>query len=131
MAKIIATTLRTFGTSRVLGRKGWRAQDVIRPGLPASKTALFPALDGDCRVVRTVGGRTAVRNAPGSHRSKPDLDPTNLHGRGPGNLAIALVGLVRDRDRTAHVQGVCKVDGEIVVEAEMLFSYTDVSYLNG
>ena len=39
------------------------------------------------------------------------------------------VEIIRDRDRTASVKGTGRVDGEIVVEAEMLFSYTDASYL--
>lgn len=48
----------------------------------------------------------------------------------PGDQLIMEVEILRDRERTASVKGVGKVDGEIVVEAEMLFSYTDAKYLN-
>ena len=48
----------------------------------------------------------------------------------PGDQLVMEIEIVRDRDRTAHVKGTGKVDGEVVVEAEMLFSYTDRSYLN-
>ena len=47
----------------------------------------------------------------------------------PGDQLIMEVEIIRDRERTSQVKGVAKVDGEIVVEAEMLFSYTDNSYL--
>ncbi len=48
----------------------------------------------------------------------------------PGDQLMMEVEILRDRDRTAHVKGVAKVDGEVVVEAAMLFSYTDSKYLN-
>ena len=41
------------------------------------------------------------------------------------------VEILRDRERTAQVKGVGKVNGETVIEAEMMFSYTDRSYLDG
>lgn len=47
----------------------------------------------------------------------------------PGDQLILEVEIIRDRERTAQVKGVGKVDGDIVVEAEMLFSYTDIAYL--
>ena len=47
----------------------------------------------------------------------------------PGDQLLMEVEIVRDRERTAQVKGVAKVDGEVVIEAEMLFSYTDASYL--
>ncbi|MDO8675784.1 MAG: UDP-3-O-acyl-N-acetylglucosamine deacetylase [Candidatus Omnitrophota bacterium] len=47
----------------------------------------------------------------------------------PGDQLLMEVEIIRDRDRTASVKGTGRVDGEIVVEAEMLFSYTDASYL--
>jgi len=48
----------------------------------------------------------------------------------PGDQLLMEVEIIRDRDRTAQVKGTGKVDGEIVVEAQMLFSYTDASYLH-
>lgn len=48
----------------------------------------------------------------------------------PGDQLVMDVEIVRDRERTAQVKGVGKVDGETVVEAEMLFSYTDKKYLD-
>ncbi len=47
----------------------------------------------------------------------------------PGDQLMMEVEILRDRDRTAQVKGTARVDGEIVVESEMLFSYTDASYL--
>lgn len=47
----------------------------------------------------------------------------------PGDQLLMEVEIIRDRERTASVKGTGKVDGEIVVEAQMLFSYTDASYL--
>lgn len=47
----------------------------------------------------------------------------------PGDQLVMEVEIIRDRERTAQVKGVGKVDGEIAVEAEMLFSYTDSAYL--
>lgn len=47
----------------------------------------------------------------------------------PGDQLIMEVEIVRDRDRTAQVKGVGRVGSEAVVEADMLFSYTDASYL--
>lgn len=48
----------------------------------------------------------------------------------PGDQLVLEVEILRDRERTAQVKGVGKVDGEVVVEAEMLFSYTDMNTLN-
>ncbi len=48
----------------------------------------------------------------------------------PGDQLIMEVEIIRDRERTAQVKGVCKVDGEVAVEADMMFSYTDAQYLN-
>ncbi|MEI7998596.1 MAG: bifunctional UDP-3-O-[3-hydroxymyristoyl] N-acetylglucosamine deacetylase/3-hydroxyacyl-ACP dehydratase [Candidatus Omnitrophota bacterium] len=47
----------------------------------------------------------------------------------PGDQLIMEVEIIRDRERTAQVIGVGKVGGEVVVEAEMMFSYMDASYL--
>lgn len=47
----------------------------------------------------------------------------------PGDQLVLEVEILRDRDRTASVKGVGKVDGEVVVEADMMFSYTDMAYL--
>jgi UDP-3-O-[3-hydroxymyristoyl] N-acetylglucosamine deacetylase/3-hydroxyacyl-[acyl-carrier-protein] dehydratase len=48
----------------------------------------------------------------------------------PGDQLVMEIEIVRDRDRTAQVKGVAKVDGEVAVEAEMLFSYTEGKYLH-
>ncbi len=47
----------------------------------------------------------------------------------PGDQLMMEVEILRDRERTAQVKGVGRVDGEIVVEAMMVFSYTDIAYL--
>jgi len=48
----------------------------------------------------------------------------------PGDQLLMEVEIVRDRERTAHVKGVARVDGEVAIEAEMMFSYTEAHYLN-
>lgn len=48
----------------------------------------------------------------------------------PGDQLLMEVEIIRDRERTAHVKGVARVDGEVACEAEMMFSYTDAHYLN-
>jgi 3-hydroxymyristoyl/3-hydroxydecanoyl-(acyl carrier protein) dehydratase len=40
------------------------------------------------------------------------------------------VEVLRDRSRTALVKGTARVGTEIVAEAEMLFSFTEASYLS-
>ena len=47
----------------------------------------------------------------------------------PGDQLMMEVEIIRDRERTAHVKGVCRVDGEVAVEADMMFSYTEAHYL--
>jgi UDP-3-O-[3-hydroxymyristoyl] N-acetylglucosamine deacetylase / 3-hydroxyacyl-[acyl-carrier-protein] dehydratase len=48
----------------------------------------------------------------------------------PGDQLLMEVEIVRDRERTAHVKGVARVDGEVAIEADMMFSYTEAYYLN-
>src|SRR5262249_37243498 len=47
----------------------------------------------------------------------------------PGDQLLMEIEIIRDREKTAQVRGVGKVGAEVVVEADMLFSYTDASYL--
>jgi len=48
----------------------------------------------------------------------------------PGDQLLMEVEIIRDRERTAHVKGIGRVDGEVAIEADMMFSYTDAHYLN-
>jgi len=48
----------------------------------------------------------------------------------PGDQLLMEIEIIRDRERTAHVKGVARVDGEVAIEADMMFSYTDAHYLN-
>lgn len=48
----------------------------------------------------------------------------------PGDQLVMEIEVIKDRAKFAQVSGVSKVDGEVVVEADMMFSYTDASYLN-
>jgi len=48
----------------------------------------------------------------------------------PGDQLLMEVEIIRDRERTAHVKGVGRVDGEVAIEADMMFSYTEAHYLN-
>ncbi|MCK4882397.1 MAG: UDP-3-O-[3-hydroxymyristoyl] N-acetylglucosamine deacetylase [Candidatus Omnitrophica bacterium] len=47
----------------------------------------------------------------------------------PGDQLIMEVEVVRDKSRTAYVRGKSKVDGKIVAEADMTFSFADAAYL--
>ena len=49
----------------------------------------------------------------------------------PGDQLVMEVEIIRDRHKTAQAQGVACVNGEIVAEAEMIFSFTEASYLLG
>ncbi len=48
----------------------------------------------------------------------------------PGDQLLMEIEIIRDRERTAHIKGVARVDGEVAIEGEMMFSYTDAHYLN-
>ena len=48
----------------------------------------------------------------------------------PGDQLLMEVEIIRDRERTAHIKGVARVDGEVAIEANMMFSYTEARYLN-
>lgn len=48
----------------------------------------------------------------------------------PGDQLLMEVNIVRDKSKTAQVHGVACVDGQVVVEADMVFSFTDASYLD-
>jgi len=49
----------------------------------------------------------------------------------PGDQLLMEVEIIRDRERTANVKGVGRVNGEVAVEADMMFSYLDAHYLTG
>ena len=49
----------------------------------------------------------------------------------PGDQLVMEVTIVRDRSRSAAIRGEGKVAGNVVVEADMMFSFLDASYLNG
>ena len=48
----------------------------------------------------------------------------------PGEQLILEVEIIRDRSRTAFLRGQAKVAGEVATEVEMLFSFTDASFLD-
>ena len=48
----------------------------------------------------------------------------------PGDQLIMEVEVVKDKSRTASLHAVTKVNGEIAAEADMVFSFTDASYLD-
>jgi len=49
----------------------------------------------------------------------------------PGDQLLLEVEIIRDRERTANVKGVGRVNGEVAVEADMMFSYLENHYLYG
>ena len=48
----------------------------------------------------------------------------------PGDQLFLEVEVIRDRAKTAQIRAVAKVQGEIAAEADMMFSFTDASYLD-
>lgn len=48
----------------------------------------------------------------------------------PGDQLVMEAIVIRDKARIAQVKGVSRVDGEIVAEADMMFSFTDATYLD-
>jgi 3-hydroxymyristoyl/3-hydroxydecanoyl-(acyl carrier protein) dehydratase len=48
----------------------------------------------------------------------------------PGDQLIMEAEVTRDGSRIAQIHAVSKVKEEIVAEADMVFSFVDVSYLN-
>jgi len=49
----------------------------------------------------------------------------------PGDTLVFEVDVLRCKSRIAQVKGVAKVDDKVVVEADLMFSFTDISYLKG
>ena len=47
----------------------------------------------------------------------------------PGDQLIMEIEITKDKSRIAQAQGIAKVDGVIVAEAEMTFSFADASHL--
>ena len=48
----------------------------------------------------------------------------------PGDQLHMEVEVVRDKTRIAQIRAVTRVDGDVVAEADMVFSFTDASYLD-
>jgi len=48
----------------------------------------------------------------------------------PGDQLIIEVEVIKDRTRVAQVKGSSKVNGEVVAEADMMFSFAPSSFLN-
>jgi len=48
----------------------------------------------------------------------------------PGDQLVMETTLVRDRPRTAMIHGVARVDGEVVAQADMMFSFIDPIFLS-
>ena len=48
----------------------------------------------------------------------------------PGDQLVMEIEVIRDRPKTAQVRAIARVGDEIAAEAEMVFSFTDVSYLD-
>ncbi|MFT5169396.1 MAG: UDP-3-O-[3-hydroxymyristoyl] N-acetylglucosamine deacetylase [Lysobacterales bacterium] len=48
----------------------------------------------------------------------------------PGDQLLMEVTIIRDKSKTATVHGVATVDGNVVAEADMMFSFTSSTYLD-
>jgi UDP-3-O-[3-hydroxymyristoyl] N-acetylglucosamine deacetylase/3-hydroxyacyl-[acyl-carrier-protein] dehydratase len=49
----------------------------------------------------------------------------------PGDQLVFEVDVLKCKSRIAQVKGIAKVDGKIAVEADLIFSFTEVAYLQG
>ncbi len=49
----------------------------------------------------------------------------------PGDTLVFEVDVLKCKSRIAQVKGVAKVDDKVAVEADLMFSFTDISYLKG
>lgn len=80
-----------------------------------------------------VGGITVLTG--GNHRGKVALfmAVNNVKFRKvvvPGDQLVMEAEVVRDKSRIAQIIGISKVNGEVVAEANMTFSFTDAGFLN-
>ena len=48
----------------------------------------------------------------------------------PGDQLVMEIEVVRDKSRIAQTRGQAKVNGEVVAEADMVFSFTDAAFLD-
>jgi 3-hydroxyacyl-[acyl-carrier-protein] dehydratase len=48
----------------------------------------------------------------------------------PGDQLVIEAEVVRDKSRIAQTRGQAKVNGEVVAEADMVFSFTEASFLD-
>ena len=48
----------------------------------------------------------------------------------PGDQLFIEIEILKNREKIAQVRAVCKVGGEIVAEADMMFSFIDGDYLS-
>ena len=118
------------------GKKGLGIKNVtINDGFFAGHFPQRPVMPGVIMIEALAQTAGVLVLTSGSHPNKVALfmaiDQVKFRKVvSPGDQLILEVEIIRDRERTVQVKGVGKVDGEIVVEAEMLFSYTDINYLN-
>lgn len=49
----------------------------------------------------------------------------------PGDTLVFEVDVLKCKSRIAQVKGIAKVDDKVAVEADLMFSFTDISYLKG
>ncbi|MCX5680976.1 MAG: 3-hydroxyacyl-ACP dehydratase FabZ, partial [Candidatus Omnitrophica bacterium] len=47
----------------------------------------------------------------------------------PGDQLVFEVDVLKCKSRIAQVKGIAKVDDKVVVEADLMFSFTDIAYL--
>ncbi len=118
------------------GKKGVGLKNVtINDGFFAGHFPQRPVMPGVLMVEALAQTAGVVVLTGGAHQDKVALfmsiDSVKFRKVvSPGDQLMLEVEILRDRERTAQVKGVGKVDGEVVVEAEMIFSYTDMAYLN-
>ena len=48
----------------------------------------------------------------------------------PGEQVVMEIEVVRDKSRIAQSRGIARVSGEVVAEADMVFSFTDAAFLD-
>jgi len=118
------------------GKKGIGVKNVtVNDGFFQGHFPQKPVMPGVIMIEAMAQTAGVVVLTSGAHNGKVALfmSITDVKFRkvvSPGDQLLMEVEILRDRERTAHVKGVGRVDGEVAIEADMMFSYTEAHYLN-
>jgi len=119
------------------GKKGIGIKNVtVNDGFFQGHFPQRPVMPGVIMIEAMAQTAGVVVLTSGAHRGKVALfmsisDVKFRKVVSPGDQLMMTVEIIRDRERTAHVHGTGRVNGEVAIEADMMFSYTEAHYLYG